>query len=190
MSRTTTLTRGKVQQSRSTSKILNDLQCSHRRINSAGSSRFLEIRSNREDSMSSPPVIFSDEKGSVCLENAPSRGFLRASMPSFARTRVVVHFSSREAPFFRHDGRASSRRLYGKLPYYGDRSVTPFLSDPDLFRRAHEDYAPWELLRERSLTWVAIDRNECAMIGVVVISVVFKQLSHCLNVYSWTMIDN
>lgn len=91
---------------------------------------------------------------------------------SCARTRVVVHFSSREAPFFRHDGRASSRRLYGKLPYYGDRSVTPFLSDPDLFRRAHEDYAPWELFRERSLTWVAIDCNECAMI--VVIIVVFK----------------
>jgi len=66
-------------------------------------------------------------------------------------TRVAIHFSSREVPFFRHDGRASSSRLYGKLPYYGDRSVTPFLSDPDSSRRAREDYAPREL-RTRSLT--------------------------------------
>lgn len=44
-----------------------------------------------------------------------SRG--RGSPSTFLRERQ---------PFFQHDGRASSRRLYGKLPYYGDRSVTPF----------------------------------------------------------------
>lgn len=52
------------------------------------------------------------------------------------RTRAVCEgrrplFSAR-APFFQHDGRASVRRLYVKLSYYDDRSVTPFSSrDPD-----------------------------------------------------------
>lgn len=44
-----------------------------------------------------------------------SRG--RGSPSTFLRERQ---------PFFQHDGRASSRRLCEKLPYYGDRSVTPF----------------------------------------------------------------
>lgn len=50
---------------------------------------------------------------------------------SRAGSRVAVHFSWRERPFF------PVFRLYAKLRYYDDRSVTPFLPDLDSCLEEH-----------------------------------------------------
>lgn len=49
------------------------------------------------------------------------------SLRTSRRRVAVVHFSSRESALFPAGWpRASARRPYAKLPYYDDRSVTPF----------------------------------------------------------------